>query len=248
MMPRMTEHRPWFASYPADVQRSLEPYPHESLFAILDGAAGRYPDKPALAWFGRHMSYRRLLEEVERCSAMLTAVGVSKGDRVALIVPNSPPYVITYYACQRIGAVAVGNNPLYTRREMEHQLRDAEPKVVLIADLLYSDFAELLGDLEIVNVVVTRLNDYMPPVKKLLAPFAVFRKAQRAAGKPWPPVPKGAAVLRWSAGMRRGDPVPPVAPVDPVEPTMGPLWAQWFASSGQYRGAWRPRRAGRWPS
>src|SRR5213075_560295 len=206
----------WFASYPADVQRSLEPYPHESLFAILDGAAGRYPDKPALAWFGRHMSYRRLLEEVERCSAMLTALGVSKGDRVALIVPNSPPYVITYYACQRIGAIVVGNNPLYTRREMEHQLRDAEPKVVLIADLLYSDFADVLAGLADLKVIVTRLNDYMPPVKKLLAPIAVFRKQQKAAGKPWPPVPKDADVLRWHDAMRRGDPVPPVAQVDPV--------------------------------
>ena len=116
MMPRMTDHRPWFASYPSDVRPSLEPYPHESLFAILDAAAGRFPNKSALAWFGKHMTYAQLLEEVERCSAMLTALGVAKGDRVALIVPNSPPYVITYYACQRIGAVAVGNNPLYTKR------------------------------------------------------------------------------------------------------------------------------------
>src|SRR5437899_944150 len=78
------------------------------MLAILGAAAARYPDKAALAWFGRHMTYRQLVEEVERCSAMLTALGVSKGDRVALIVPNSPPYVITYYACQRIGAIAVG--------------------------------------------------------------------------------------------------------------------------------------------
>jgi acyl-coenzyme A synthetase/AMP-(fatty) acid ligase len=89
MMPRMTDHRPWFASYPSDVRLSLEPYPHESLFAILDAAAGRYPNKPALAWFGKHMTYAQLLGEVERCSAMLTALGVTKGDRVALIVPNS---------------------------------------------------------------------------------------------------------------------------------------------------------------
>jgi Acyl-CoA synthetases (AMP-forming)/AMP-acid ligases II len=82
MMPRMTDHRPWFASYPNDVRPCLEPYPHESLFAILDAAAGRYPNKPALAWFGKHMTYAQLLEEVERCSAMLTALGVTKGDRV----------------------------------------------------------------------------------------------------------------------------------------------------------------------
>jgi long-chain acyl-CoA synthetase len=215
MMPRMTDHRPWFASYASDVPKTLEPYPHESLFAILEAATGRHPDLPALAWFGAHMPYGELLEEVERCSAMLAGLGVAKGDRVALIVPNSPPYVIAYYAAQRIGAIAVGNNPLYTKREMEHQLRDAEPKVVLVADLLYADFADILATLKDCTTIVTRLNDYMPLVKKLLAPVAVFRKQQRAAGKPWPPVPKGADVLRWNDVMRRRDPIPPVATVDP---------------------------------
>src|SRR5438093_10872414 len=101
MMPRMADHRPWFASYASDVQKTLEPYPQESLFALLDAAAGRHPDLPAIAWFGKRMTYRRLLEEVERCSAMLALLGVAKGDRIAMIMPNSPPYVIAYYAAQR---------------------------------------------------------------------------------------------------------------------------------------------------
>jgi len=219
MMPRMTDQRPWLASYPADVPKTLEPYPQESVFALLEAAAGRHPDLPAIAWFGKRMTYRQLLDEVERCSAMLGAFGVGKGDRVAMIVPNSPPYVIAFYAAQRLGAIAVGNNPLYTKREMEHQLRDAEPKVVLVADLLYADFADVLSGLGNVPVIVTRLNDYMPPVKKLLAPVAVFRKQQKAAGKPWPPVPKDATVLRWNDGMGRGDPIPPAATVDPRNDT-----------------------------
>ncbi len=215
-MPRMTDHRPWFASYAPDVAKTLEPYPQESLFSLLEAATTRYPDLPAIAWFGKHLSYRQLLHEVERCSAMLSGLGVVKGDRVAMIVPNSPPYVIAYYAAQRLGAIAVGNNPLYTKREMDHQLRDAEPKVVLVADLLYSDFAEVLAGLPDTTVIVTRLNDYMPPVKKLLAPLAVFRKQQRAAGKPWPPVPKDAPVIRWSDALSASGVIPPVADVDPA--------------------------------
>jgi len=216
MMPRMTDHRPWFASYALDVAKTLEPYPRESLFALLEAAAGRHPDLPAVAWFGKHVTYRQLLDEVERCSAVLSGLGVGKGDRVAMIVPNSPPYLIAYYAAQRLGAIAVGNNPLYTKREMEHQLRDAEPKVVLIADLLYQDFADVLHAIQGATVIVTRLNDYMPPIKKVLAPIAVFRKQQKAAGKPWPPVPKDAAVIRWHEAMRSPGPVPPVATVDPA--------------------------------
>ena len=123
-------------------------------------------------------------------------------------MPNSPPFTIAFYACMRIGAVAVGNNPVYTAREMEHQLRDADTNVVLVADLMYADFADVFTAVGIEHVVVTRLNDYMPGLKKLLAPMLKFKKQQRAAGKPWPPVPKDAPVVRWHQGMRRVRPDP----------------------------------------
>jgi long-chain acyl-CoA synthetase len=216
MMPCMSAERPWLDTYPPDVPASLAPYPNESVFSMLESSARRYQDRPAIAWFGAHMNYADLLREVERCSAMLTGLGVSKGDRVAMIMPNCPAFTIAFYACMRIGAVAVGNNPVYTRREMTHQLSDAEPSVVLIADLMYADYADVLGELGLDKVVVTRLNDYMPPVKKLLAPRLKFRKQQQAAGKPWPPVPKDAPVLRWHTAIADAGPIPPVATIDPL--------------------------------
>jgi long-chain acyl-CoA synthetase len=212
----MADQRPWIDQYPAGVPASLEPYPTESVFSMLESSARRFPDRPAIAWFGAHMTYAELLREVERCSAMLAGLGVAKGDRVAMIMPNSPAFTIAFYACMRIGAIAVGNNPIYTQREMHHQLEDAEPSVVLIADLMYADYQEVLRDLGIANVVVTRLNDYMPFVKKLLAPMLKFRKQQLAAGKPWPPVPKDAQVLRWHQALAAAGPIPPVATVDPL--------------------------------
>ncbi len=211
----MSAERPWLDSYPADVPASLTPYPSESVFSMLESSARRFPDRPAMAWFGHRMTYAELLLEVERCSAMLAGLGVAKGDRVAMIMPNSPAFTITFYACMRIGAVAVGNNPVYTAREMAHQLADAEPSVVLVADLMYADFAGVFAEVGIANVIVTRLNDYMPIVKKLLAPVLKFKKQQRAAGKPWPPVAKDAPVLRWHKAMAAVGPVPPVATVDP---------------------------------
>ena len=91
---------------------------------MLEASARKYPQSTAIAWFGRKLTYGDLLAEVERCSAALAALGVAKGDRVALIMPNCPQYVIAYYATARLGAIVVGNNPLYTKREMEHQLKD----------------------------------------------------------------------------------------------------------------------------
>ena len=88
MMRAMTEHRPWFASYPSDVPHSLEPYPKESVFTLLRNAVAGFPDEPALAFFGAHMSYAQLLREVERFSAVLAGLGVFKGDRVGLLLPT----------------------------------------------------------------------------------------------------------------------------------------------------------------
>jgi long-chain acyl-CoA synthetase len=216
IMPRMTGQRPWLSSYPSDVPRSLAPYPEESVFSMLESSARRFPDRPAIAWFGKKLTYAELLAEVERCSAMLAGLDVKRGDRVALIMPNSPSFTIAFYACMRLGAVAVGNNPIYTHREMRHQLEDADVSVVLVADLMYADFAPVFAELGIDQVIVTRLNDYMPLVKKWLAPTLKFKKQQVANGKPWPPVPPDANVLRWTQALKDAGPAPPVATVDPT--------------------------------
>ncbi|HET7236055.1 MAG TPA: long-chain fatty acid--CoA ligase [Actinomycetota bacterium] len=212
----MTSHQPWFANYPEGAAHSLEPYPEMSAFGMLENAARTHPDATAVAWFGAKTSYRNLLGEVERCSAALEGLGVGKGDRVALVMPNCPAYIIAYYAALRLGAIAVGNNPLYTKREMEHQLRDSAPKVAIVLDLLYSDFADVLRTVGITEVVVARLNDYMPFPKKQLAPMLKFKKNQVAQGKPWPPVPKGAPVRWWEAWLGGAGPAPVAATVDPV--------------------------------
>ena len=75
----MSDVRPWVASYPPDVPTTLAPFPEESVFTLLESSAGRFPDRPAIAWFGKHLSYADLLAEVERCAAMLAGLGVQEG-------------------------------------------------------------------------------------------------------------------------------------------------------------------------
>jgi long-chain acyl-CoA synthetase len=217
----MTDQRPWFATYPQGVPHSLEPYPDLSVFGMLEASARRHPEAPALAWFGRKISYAALLREVERCSAALAGMGVGGGDRVALIMPNCPQYVIAFYATARLGAIVVGNNPLYTTREMEHQLRDCSPSVVVVLDLLYADFADVFEIVGLRNVVVARLNDYMSFPKKQLAPALKFKKVQREQGKPWPPVPRGAPVTWWEGWLDAAGPAPVAPLIDPETDTAG---------------------------
>jgi long-chain acyl-CoA synthetase len=217
----MTDHQPWFASYPPGVPHTLEPYPDMSVFGMLERSARNHPGATALAWFGKDLSYADLLREVERCSSALAGLGVGKGDRVALILPNCPQYVIAFYATARLGAVVVGNNPLYTKREMEHQLRDSGAKVIVVLDLLFSDFADVFETVGTGDVVVARLNDYMAFPKKQLAPALKFKKAQREQGKPWPPVPKDASVRWWEAWLGSAGPAPVAAMIDPAADAAG---------------------------
>jgi long-chain acyl-CoA synthetase len=211
---KMTEHRQWFASYPEGVPHTLAPFPERSLFSILESSARRFPDAPAIAWFGKHLSYAELLREAEKFSAVLARLGVKKGERVGLVLPNCPQYVIAYFATIRLGGIIVGNNPLYTQRELSHQLKDAGVDVVVVLDQLYRNLEAVRAEVTPKEVIVCGLEDYMSFPKNLLAPILVFRRNARKEGHPWPPVPPGAPVRWWKDLMKSAGPTPPVAEVD----------------------------------
>ena len=212
--------RPWLASYPPGVPQSLEPFPEVSLYSFLEEAARRHPAAPAISFWlpgapmGQTMSYERLLQQVEQFSRVLTSLGVRKGDRVGLVLPNCPQFVIAYYATLRLGGVAVGNNPLYTERELLHQLRDSGSEVVVALDLLYPKVAAVRDEAGVREVVVGRVTDFMPFPINRLAPIQL-RKHARAEGEPWPPVPRGAPVKWWRDVMSGSYAAAPPASVDP---------------------------------
>jgi len=215
----MTEHRPWFAGYPEGVPRTLAPYTEKSLYSFLEEAARGHPNAPAIAFWlpsapmGKTLSYRDVLKQVEQFSVVLLSLGVQRGDRVGLVLPNCPQYVIAYYAILRIGAVVVGNNPLYTERELSHQLKDAGVDVCVTLDLLYPKVAQVRDEVGLRAVVVGKVTDYMPFPFNLLAPIRM-RKEARKHGEPWPPAPSGAKVHWWKELMAGSYPRTPVAQID----------------------------------
>jgi long-chain acyl-CoA synthetase len=213
MMPRMADHRPWFATWPADVPKSMEPYPEVSVFAMLRDSAARFPDRPATAFFGKRLSYQQLLTQVERFSAVLVGLGVKQGERVGLLLPNCPQYLIVWYACQRIGAVPVGNNPLYTQRELEHQLKDAGISVIVVLDQVYENLGHVRDAAGIREVVATKITDAMRFPLNALAPLK-FKREAKHEGKPWPPIGPRERVRWWGDVMKEARMIPPVAAVD----------------------------------
>lgn len=132
----MPDTRPWLAHYPPQIPATIE-YREAPLYTLLENAAHQYPDLPALRFYGVRLTYAVLWAQAQRLAAALSTLGVSKGDRVALMLPNCPQYVIAYYGVLRAGGIVAQVNPLYTPRELEHLLDDCGARVIVVADALY---------------------------------------------------------------------------------------------------------------
>src|SRR6266508_3024442 len=186
------EQRPWLASYPEGVPETLAPYPNRSLYSLLADAAARHPHAPAVAFWlpgapmGKTLSYGQLIKQVDQFSRVLLSLGVQRGDRFGLVLPNCPQYVIGYFATLRIGAIVVGNNPLYTQRELSHQLKDAGVEVCVTLDQLYPKVADVQDEVGLREVIVTKVTDYVRFPLNVLVPLKLKKEA-RHQGDPWPP-------------------------------------------------------------
>ena len=123
--------KPWTRHYDPDVPASLV-YPSVPLQAMLDDAAENHPNSTATIFFNRKRSYRSVSEAAWRFANGLRRLGVKTGDRVALVLPNSPQFVIAFYGALRAGAIVVPCNPLYTPPELRHQLADSGAETIVV--------------------------------------------------------------------------------------------------------------------
>lgn len=160
----------WFASYEAGVPRTCE-YPPLVVHDFLQRSAERFPDHPALVFFGTTLTYRQLNGMADRLGHWLVAQGVKKGDRVALFLPNLPQTVAAYYGVLKMGGVVVQTNPLYTEEELAFQMNDCEASVVITLDLLYEKVKAVQAHTKIRTAVFVRVQDFLPVPLKWLYPL-----------------------------------------------------------------------------
>jgi long-chain acyl-CoA synthetase len=169
------EARPWHRHYDPGVPATLD-YPDLVLPDLLARSAARYPDKAALLYFGRSLTFGELDRVSDRLAAGLQEMGVAKGDRVSVFLPNCPQTVIAYQAIWKAGAVAVPANPLYTASEVAHQIADAGSKVAFCLTLNYPRLREARPRTALEQVVVTNVKEYFPPLLRTLFTLARERK------------------------------------------------------------------------
>jgi long-chain acyl-CoA synthetase len=159
--------RPWFKFWPEGVPKHIE-YPEIPLFDLLRNTAKNHPDHAATVFFDRELTYRELDVASDRFATALSDLGVKKGDKVALFLPNIPQFIIAYYGAIKTGAIETAISPLYREREVEHQLSDSEAETLVVLDVLYPIAEKILANTKVKRVVVTRLKEYMPGAKAFL--------------------------------------------------------------------------------
>lgn len=187
--------KPWFAHYEQGVPQTVA-IPELPLPQLLIDAAQKYPNNIALRMIlkylplgltiGSKMTYRELNEATDRFAAAIQQLGVAKGDRVSLMLPNLPQYVIAYFGTMKAGAVVVNTNPTYTPRELRHQLEDSGAKVIVMLSGLYERLAQIREHTQIEHVIIADVPD------SLVWPFNNLAAKQVRVGgmmKDLPPAP-----------------------------------------------------------
>ena len=162
--------KPWLKFYDAEVPPDIE-YDGSAIPSLLEKSSQLYARQTALDFFGFTLTYGELWREIEQFTQVLHKLGLAKGDRVALFLPNCPHFVVTYFAALRLGAVIVPTNPLYSEKELEFQIRDSGAETLITIDLLYPKVYKVRPSTGLKHIIVGKIQDYLPPLKKFIYPI-----------------------------------------------------------------------------
>ena len=161
------DERPWFKNYDKGVPQHID-YPEIPLYQLLEDTARNYPDAPCTIFKGASISYKEIDEITDRLAAGLADLGVKKGDRVGIFMPNTPQFVMAYFGILKAGGVAVASNFMYGPREIEHQANDSGMEVMIVMTNFYNKIKEVQDKTKIRTLVVTNIKETLPSLLSFL--------------------------------------------------------------------------------
>ncbi len=203
--------KPWLDHYPKGVPTEIE-VPPGSVPELFDRATEKYSARDALIFYGKKITYGELGRLVGQFATALANLGVAKRDTVALHLLNSPQYVIAYFAALKLGAVITPISPVYTSKEVKHQLTDSGAKTVVCQDILY-DNVEKSG-VDISNVILTNISEYLPWLKKFLGKSTIG-KVYREMQVPVPKILNRKGIHQFQDLVKRYPAQPPEVHIQP---------------------------------
>jgi long-chain acyl-CoA synthetase len=170
------KNRSWFKQYDKGVPYTLAPYPELTLMDLLSKSASQRPGHPALLFQGNTLSYGELEHESTVFAGALIELGIKPGDRIALLLPNSPQFIICMFGAWRAGGIIVPLNPLYTEGELEHALCESGAETVIVLTPFYDKVKTIQPRTPVHNVIATNIKEFLPPIKKLLFTISKEKK------------------------------------------------------------------------
>lgn len=162
--------RPWLDQYPPEIRKTIN-YDRIPLQQFLTKASEKFPDKTAMHFMGKDITFKEFHSSALKFANYLKALGVEKGDRVAIMLPNCPQSAIAYYGILYCGGVVVQTNPLYTERELSYQMSDSGAKVIISLDILYARISKVVKETKLEHIIITGIKDYLPFPKNVIYPF-----------------------------------------------------------------------------
>ncbi|MFP5445077.1 MAG: AMP-binding protein, partial [Betaproteobacteria bacterium] len=166
-------HRPWLTAYPQGVPADIDTTQYPSLVALMDEAFTKYAGRVAYSFMGKEVTYAQTDSLSSAFAAYLQGLGLVKGDRVAIMMPNVPQYPVTVAAILRAGFVVVNVNPLYTPRELEHQLKDSGAKAIVIIENFATTLQSCIANTPVKHVVLCAMGDQLGLLKGALVNYVV---------------------------------------------------------------------------
>jgi long-chain acyl-CoA synthetase len=215
----MDGEKVWFQKYEQRVPQTIS-YPSTTLGDFLTESARKYPYNTATNFVlsyllngrftvGGKLTYRRLNELVDRFATALYQLGVRKGDRVALMLPNSPHFVIAFFGAIKLGAIVVNNNPTYTSRELKHQLQDSGAETIILLNLFWPRLREIQEEKPLKRIIVAHVFD------TLSFPSSFLVKAKQRRDLEWVDVPQEHNIFFFQHLLEKYGPTPPSVDISP---------------------------------
>jgi len=175
------EERPWLKFYLKEVPSDVD-IPEQSVVETFDKATDKWKDKTALIFYGRKISYRELRDQADRFATALGDLGVKKGERVALLLLNSPQFIIAYFGALKAGATLTPISPVYVSPEIKHQIEDSGATTIVCQDILYDHVEK--AEVKLDRVILTNIAEYLPRFKKFLGQSVLRAVYQKMSAPP----------------------------------------------------------------
>jgi len=202
------EERPWLKWYPKDVPADIE-IPKKSVTEMVDQGAEKWGGKTAVIFYGNKMEHKEIRELSLRFATALHDLGIRKGDRVGILLPNCPQFMIAYYGILRLGATATTLSPLYTPREIKHQINDTDSETLVVLDLLFEKVEKVWEETGLKHVIITSIAEYFPGRGRLFGKLRGKTLETEVSSK--------TGVIQFQDLIQKYPPHPPNVEIDPED-------------------------------